>query len=53
VFTKVAGESMVARLRPDVRPLPGSTIELRIDMARAHLFDAESGLVWGATTHGS
>jgi multiple sugar transport system ATP-binding protein len=34
---------VVARVRPDVRPKPGETVDLRFDLARAHLFDAASG----------
>ena len=43
VFTKMAGHSVVARVRPDVRPKPGAAVELRFDLARAQLFDAASG----------
>jgi multiple sugar transport system ATP-binding protein len=43
VFTKMSGHPVVARVRPDVRPKPGATVDLRFDLARAHLFDAASG----------
>jgi ABC-type sugar transport system ATPase subunit len=43
VFTRMAGHPVVARVRPDVRPKPGETVDLRFDLARAHLFDAASG----------
>jgi multiple sugar transport system ATP-binding protein len=43
VFTKMSGHPVVARVRPDVRPKPGETVDLRFDLARAHLFDAASG----------
>src|SRR5882757_8464088 len=38
VFTKMSGHPVVARVRPDVRPKPGETVDLRFDLARAHLF---------------
>jgi multiple sugar transport system ATP-binding protein len=44
VFVNVAGQPMVARLRPEVRPPPGSTIRLRFAMSRSHLFAASTGL---------
>jgi multiple sugar transport system ATP-binding protein len=43
VFTKMCGHPVVARVRPDVRPKPGETVDLRFDLPRAHLFDAVSG----------
>jgi multiple sugar transport system ATP-binding protein len=43
VFTKMSGHPVVARVRPDVRPKPGETVDLRFDLARAHLFDAATG----------
>jgi multiple sugar transport system ATP-binding protein len=43
VFTRMFGHAVVARVRPDVRPKPGATVELRLDLSRAHLFDAASG----------
>jgi multiple sugar transport system ATP-binding protein len=43
VFTTVSGAALTARVRPGVRPAPGATITLRLDLARAHLFDAETG----------
>jgi multiple sugar transport system ATP-binding protein len=43
VFTRMSGHPVVARVRPDVRPKPGETVDLRFDLARAHLFDAETG----------
>jgi multiple sugar transport system ATP-binding protein len=43
VFTTMTGHPVVARVRPDVRPKPGETVDLRFDLARAHLFDAASG----------
>lgn len=47
VFASVGGQSMVARLRPEIRPPPGSTIQLRLDMGRSHLFAAASGVALG------
>ncbi len=45
VFARVGEQSLVARVRPDLRPAAGSTIPLRIDLRQAHLFDADSGMV--------
>ncbi|MEO8856005.1 MAG: sn-glycerol-3-phosphate ABC transporter ATP-binding protein UgpC [Burkholderiaceae bacterium] len=47
VFASVAGQSMIARLRPEVRPQPGSAIQLRLDMGRSHLFAADTGAALG------
>ncbi|MCA0240976.1 MAG: sn-glycerol-3-phosphate ABC transporter ATP-binding protein UgpC [Proteobacteria bacterium] len=44
VFASISGQSMVARVRPEVRPLPGSAIGLRLDLQRSHLFAAPSGV---------
>jgi multiple sugar transport system ATP-binding protein len=43
VFTTMSGQPVVARVRPDVRPKPGDTVGLRLNVGRAHLFDAASG----------
>jgi ABC-type sugar transport system ATPase subunit len=43
VFTKMSGHPVVARVRPDIRPKPGDTIDLRFNLMRSHLFDATSG----------
>jgi multiple sugar transport system ATP-binding protein len=43
VFTKMLGQPVVARVRPDVRPKPGDSVNLRLSLERAHLFDAASG----------
>ncbi len=43
VFARIGEQSLVARVPPDRRPPPGSTITLRIDMRQAHYFDAGSG----------
>ena len=52
VFTTMAGQSVAARVRPDVRPAPGARVDLRLNLARAHLFDAATGkTVGGATAH--
>ncbi|MBN6738829.1 ABC transporter ATP-binding protein [Burkholderia multivorans] len=40
----VAGQPLVARLGADVRLEPGSTAALAFDPAKAHWFDAESGV---------
>ncbi len=47
VFATVGSESLVARLRPELRPVPGSAINLRLDMRRAHYFAADSGAALG------
>jgi len=51
VFTKMSGHPVVARVRPDVRPKPGDTIDLRFDLTRSHLFDAASGKALDRTAH--
>ena len=43
VFTTMSGHPVVARVRPDIRPKPGDTVDLRFNLVRAHLFDATSG----------
>jgi multiple sugar transport system ATP-binding protein len=43
VFTSVFGSSVTARLRPEDRPAPGSQIKLRVNLDRAHIFDAATG----------
>ncbi|MFO1288209.1 MAG: sn-glycerol-3-phosphate ABC transporter ATP-binding protein UgpC [Rubrivivax sp.] len=48
VFASVSGQSMVARLKPEVRPAPGSPIALRLDLGRSHLFTASTGLALAA-----
>jgi len=47
VFATVGDQSLVARLRPELRPVPGEPITLRLDMRRAHFFAAGSGTVLG------
>jgi len=36
------GCRFVARVPPSVRPAPGETVRLRVDMERMHLFDPET-----------
>jgi ABC-type sugar transport system ATPase subunit len=43
VFTSVSGASVTARVRPEERPAPGSQIRLRVNLDRAHIFDAATG----------
>ena len=43
VFTSVFGASVTARVRPEERPAPGSQIRLRVNLDRAHIFDAATG----------
>ena len=43
VFTSVFGASVTARVRPGERPAPGSQIKLRVNLGRAHIFDAATG----------
>ncbi|MGE0314605.1 MAG: ABC transporter ATP-binding protein [Lautropia sp.] len=45
VFARIGAQSLVARVPPALRPEPGETIVLRLDMRQAHLFDADSGMV--------
>ena len=40
VFANAAGHHLVARLRPEARPALGESLSLRLDLTRAHLFDA-------------
>jgi multiple sugar transport system ATP-binding protein len=43
IFASVFGASMTARVKPGVRPTPGSRIKLRLNLQRGHLFDATTG----------
>jgi multiple sugar transport system ATP-binding protein len=43
VFTSVFGASVTARVRPEERPAPGTQIKLRVNLDRAHIFDAATG----------
>ncbi len=43
VFTTVAGHPVAARVRPEVRPAPGSSVNLRCNLQRMHLFDTGTG----------
>jgi multiple sugar transport system ATP-binding protein len=43
VFTTVAGHPVAARVRPEIRPAPGSSLKLRFNLGRMHLFDTASG----------
>jgi len=45
IFASAFGASMTARVRPSVRPAPGSQVRLRFNLERAHLFDAATGRV--------
>jgi multiple sugar transport system ATP-binding protein len=51
VFTRMSGHPVVARVRPDIRPKPGDTVELRFNLARSHLFDATSGKALDRAAH--
>ncbi len=51
VFTTMSGHAVAARVRPDVRPAPGTQVMLRFNLARAHLFDAATGKAVGRTAH--
>jgi ABC-type sugar transport system ATPase subunit len=51
VFTAMSGHPVAARVRPDVRPAPGAEVMLRLDLKRAHLFDAATGKAVGNTSH--
>jgi multiple sugar transport system ATP-binding protein len=43
IFASAFGASMTARVRPGVRPPPGSQVRLRLNLERAHLFDRATG----------
>jgi multiple sugar transport system ATP-binding protein len=43
VFASMVGHPMSLRVRPDVRPQRGMSVQLRFDLERAHLFDAVTG----------
>jgi ABC-type sugar transport system ATPase subunit len=51
VFTTVSGAPVTARVRPEVRPSPGAQVTLRLNLARAHLFDAGTGRAIATRTH--
>ena len=44
VTLRVGGATMMASVPPETAPLPGATAWLACDLARAHLFEAASGL---------
>jgi len=48
VFTTASGHPVAARVRPEVRPVPGETLKLRLNLDRMHLFDSASGRAVGA-----
>ena len=53
VFAAVDGHPVVARVRPGVRPVPGSAVTLRFNLERMHLFDAATGrAIWSPPAHG-
>jgi multiple sugar transport system ATP-binding protein len=51
VFTTVSGVPVSARVRPDVRPSPGTPVDLRFNLERAHLFDTVTGKAVGRMSH--
>jgi ABC-type sugar transport system ATPase subunit len=51
VFTTMSGYPVAARVRPDVRPAPGAQVNLRVNLERAHLFDATTGKTVGLASH--
>jgi multiple sugar transport system ATP-binding protein len=51
VFTTMSGHPVAARVRPDVRPAPGEQVNLRVELKRAHLFDAATGKAVGPMSH--
>jgi multiple sugar transport system ATP-binding protein len=51
VFTSVFGASVTARVRPEERPAPGSQIKLRVNLDRAHIFDAATGRADAGVVH--
>jgi multiple sugar transport system ATP-binding protein len=48
VFATMVGHPMSLRVRPDVRPQPGMSIQLSFELDRVHLFDATTGKRLGA-----
>jgi len=40
-----SGGDLVARLSPQQKLLPGQSVTLWLDMRKAHVFDAETGVV--------
>ncbi len=47
----MSGHPVAARVRPDIRPAPGALVMLRLDLKRAHLFDAATGRAVGQISH--
>jgi hypothetical protein len=47
----MSGVPVSARVRPDVRPAPGTRVDLRFNLERAHLFDTATGNAVGRTSH--
>ena len=44
LYGKVGEDDVTARVDPHFAAQPGDTVRLRINLARIHLFDAESGV---------
>lgn len=44
VYFQFDGKRQVARVAPELTPTAGDTVHVGVDMGRAHLFDAASGL---------
>jgi multiple sugar transport system ATP-binding protein len=43
VFATMVGHQMAIRVRPEIRPRAGSPVRLSFNLARAHLFNADTG----------
>jgi multiple sugar transport system ATP-binding protein len=44
IFVRVGDDTIDAIVKGRIRVRPGDQIELRIDSARVHVFDSESGV---------
>jgi ABC-type sugar transport system ATPase subunit len=53
IFTTMSGSPITARVRPEVRPAPGAQVTLRLNLARAHLFNADTGRALTTGAHES
>jgi len=51
VFTTMSGRAITARVRPEVRPAPGAQVTLRLNLGRAHLFEADTGRALASRAH--
>jgi hypothetical protein len=47
----MSGRAITARVRPEVRPAPGAQVTLRLNLGRAHLFEADTGRALASRAH--